>query len=131
MDYKSITLGELIMVAGAAVAFVKFLEWIWARFIAPHLKREEARNQTEKDIKEIKELLKRDYTKLSDHDTRIARLEGNNEESNRDRKDLHESIRVNMVALQALLKSRLENDNNTAGIQKAEEEIEKYMRSKL
>jgi hypothetical protein len=36
-----------------------------------------------------------------------------------------------MVALQALLKSRLENDNNIDGIQNAEREIEHYMRSKL
>ena len=121
MDYKDVTLGELILVVSALVAFIKFLEWLWDKFINPHLKREQVMTQTEKDVKEIKEMLKNDYQKLQDHDTRLKRLEDLQRDSEEDRK----------VALQALLKSRLENDNNLDGIQNAEREIEHYMRSKL
>ena len=131
MDYKDVTIGELIIVVSALVAFIKFIDWLWDKFVKPHLKREQTLTQTEKDIKEIKEMLKNDYQKLQDHDTRLKRLEDLQRDSEEDRKELHESFRVTMVALQALLKSRLENDNNIDGIQNAEREIEHYMRSKL
>lgn len=131
MDYKDVTVGQIIIIASALVAFVKFLEWMWAKFIHPHLRREQVLTQTEKDIKEIKDMLKADYQKLQDHDTRLTRLEGLQRDSEEDRKELHESFRVTMVALQALLKARLEGDNNVAGIQNAEREIERYMQSKL
>ena len=131
MDYNSVTVGEVIIIASAFVALVKFLDWIWSKFIDPHLKREQTLTQTEKDIKEIKEMLKNDYQRLQDHDSRLKRLEDLQKDSEEDRKELHESFRVTMVALQALLKSRLENDNNISGIQNAEREIENYMRSKL
>lgn len=131
MDYRSVTVGEVIIIASAFVALVKFLDWIWNKFIDPHLKREQTLTQTEKDIKEIKEMLKNDYQRLQDHDSRLKRLEDLQRDSEEDRKELHESFRVTMVALQALLKSRLENDNNISGIKNAEKEIENYMRSKL
>ena len=131
MDYNSVTIGEVIIIASAFVAIVKFLYWIWNKFIDPHLRDKQALTQTEKDIKEIKEMLKNDYQRLQDHDTRLKRLEDLQKDSEEDRKELHESFRVTMVALQALLKSRLENDNNISGIKNAEKEIENYMRSKL
>lgn len=131
MDYKDVTIGQVVLVVSALVAFVKFLEWCWAKFVSPHLHREQLLSQTEQDIKEIKEMLKNDYQRLQDHDSRLLRLEDLQRDSEEDRKDLHESIRVTMVALQALLKSRLEGDNNVSGIHNAEREIEKYMQSKL
>ena len=131
MDYKEITIGQLMIVVGAIVAFIKFIDWLWAKFVEPHLKNQQVLTQTEQDIKEIKEMLKNDYQRLQDHDDRLKRLENLQKDSEQDRKELHESFRVTMVALQALLKSRLENDNNISGIQNAEQEIEKYMQSKL
>ena len=131
MDYNSVTVGEVIIIASAFVALVKFLDWIWSKFIDPHLKDKQTLSQTEKDIKEIKDMLKNDYQRLQDHDSRLKRLEDLQKDSEEDRKELHESFRVTMVALQALLKSRLENDNNISGIKNAEKEIENYMRSKL
>lgn len=128
---ENITVGQIVVVVSAIVALFKFLEWMWQKFIDPHIKHEQVLTQTEKDIREIKEMLKNDYQKLIDHDTRITRLELTTKESEDDRRDLHESVRVTMVALQALLKSRLESDNNLDGIQNAEREIEHYMRSKL
>ena len=131
MDYNSVTVGQVIIIASAFVALVKFLDWIWNKFIDPHLRDKQALTQTEKDIKEIKEMLKNDYQRLQDHEDRLKRLENLQKDSEEDRKELHESFRVTMVALQALLKSRLENDNNISGIKNAEKEIENYMRSKL
>ena len=131
MDYKDITIGQVIVIVGAIVAFIKFIDWLWAKFVEPHLKNQQVLTQTEQDIKEIKEMLKNDYQRLQDHDDRLKRLENLQKDSEQDRKELHESFRVTMVALQALLKSRLENDNNISGIQNAEREIEKYMQSKL
>lgn len=128
---ENITVGQIIVVVSAIVALFKFLEWMWQKFIDPHIKHEQVLTQTEKDIKEIKEMLKNDYQKLIDHDTRITRLELTTKESEDDRRDLHESVRVTMVALQALLKSSIDKDNNVSGIQKAESEIERYMQSKI
>lgn len=128
---ENITVGQIIVVVSAIVALFKFLEWMWQKFIDPHIKHEQVLTQTEKDIKEIKEMLKNDYQKLIDHDTRITRLELTTKESEDDRRDLHESVRVTMVALQALLKSSLDKDNNVSGIKNAETEIEKYLQSKI
>lgn len=128
---ENITIGQVIVVVSAIVALFKFLEWTWTKFVDPHLKHEQVLTQTEKDIKEIKEMLKNDYQKLIDHDTRITRLELTTKESEDDRRDLHESVRVTMVALQALLKSSLDKDNNVSGIKNAETEIEKYLQSKI
>lgn len=128
---ENITVGQIIVVVSAIVALFKFLEWTWTKFVDPHLKHEQVLTQTEKDIKEIKEMLKNDYQKLIDHDTRITRLELTTKESEDDRRDLHESVRVTMVALQALLKSSLDKDNNISGIKNAETEIEKYLQSKI
>ena len=128
---ENITIGQVIVVVSAIVALFKFLEWTWTKFVEPHLKHEQVLTQTEKDIKEIKEMLKNDYQKLIDHDTRITRLELTTKESEDDRKDLHESVRVTMVALQAMLKSMVDKDNNISGIHKAESEIEKYLQSKI
>lgn len=131
MNINDITIGQIVIVVSAIVALFKFLEWMWTKFVEPHLKREQVLTQTEKDIKEIKDMLKADYQKLIDHDTRITRLELTSQESENDRNDLHESARVTMIALQALLKARLQSDNNLNGIQQAEREIEKYMQSKI
>lgn len=128
---ENITIGQVVVVVSAIVALFKFLEWTWTKFVDPHLKHEQVLTQTEKDIKEIKEMLKNDYQKLIDHDTRITRLELTTKESEDDRRDLHESVRVTMVALQALLKSSLDKDNNISGIKNAETEIEKYLQSKI
>lgn len=128
---ENITIGQVVVVVSAIVALFKFLEWTWTKFVDPHLKHEQVLTQTEKDIKEIKEMLKNDYQKLIDHDTRITRLELTTKESEDDRKDLHESVRVTMVALQAMLKSMVDKDSNISGIQKAESEIEKYLQSKI
>lgn len=131
MNINDITIGQIVVVVSAIVALFKFLEWIWNKFVEPHLKHEQVLTQTEKDIREIKEMLKNDYQKLIDHDTRLTRLELVTKESEDDRKDLHESVRVTMVALQALLKSSIDKDANINGIQKAESEIERYMQSKI
>lgn len=131
MNINDITIGQIIVVVSAIVALFKFLEWTWNKFVEPHLKHEQVLTQTEKDIKEIKEMLKNDYQKLIDHDTRLTRLELVTKESEDDRRDLHESVRVTMVALQALLKSSIDKDANINGIQKAESEIERYMQSKI
>ena len=128
---ENITIGQIVVVVSAIVALFKFLEWVWNKFVDPHLKHEQVLTQTEKDIKEIKEMLKNDYQKLIDHDTRLTRLELVTKESEDDRRDLHESVRVTMVALQALLKSSIDKDGNETGIKKAESEIERYMQSKI
>ena len=131
MNINDITIGQVVVVVSAIVALFKFLEWVWNKFIDPHVKHEQVLTQTEKDIKEIKEMLKNDYQKLIDHDTRLTRLELVTKESEDDRRDLHESVRVTMVALQALLKSSIDKDGNETGIKKAESEIERYMQSKI
>lgn len=45
--------------------------------------------------------------------------------------DLHAVSRLTLSAVQQLLKSNLENGNNHAGMQRANDEIDEYLKSKI
>lgn len=62
---------------------------------------------------------------------RLKRLEADNLSKKEDLEDIHDIMRLNLNAVQQLLKSNLEGGNNKAGMQKASDEIQEYLRSKV
>lgn len=52
-------------------------------------------------------------------------------ESIQDRKDLHDFMRVNFIAIKELLKHEIEGGNNKAGMKMASDEIDKYLSKKI
>ena len=62
---------------------------------------------------------------------RLKRLEVESIAKREEFEDIHEIMRLNLNASQQLLKSNLEGGNNKAGIQKASDEIQEYLRSKV
>lgn len=66
----------------------------------------------------------------NDHQ-RIKKLEAVSNDNIEEFKDLHAVSRLTLSAVQQLLKSNLENGNNHAGMQKANDEIDEYLKSKI
>lgn len=131
MNYESITVGQVIIVVGAVVAFVKFVDWMWARFVAPHLKKEADFSAVTAKLDSIDKKLTNDFVKLEQHDRRLEGLEVRMTGQERDSEELHKSLRVLVVALQAMIKASLDNGNNREGLKHAEDELNHYLNSKL
>lgn len=62
---------------------------------------------------------------------RLETLEKKMTESEQDRKDLHDFMRVNFIAIKELLKHEIEGGNNKDGMKMASDEIDKYLSKKI
>lgn len=72
------------------------------------------------------------HTQYLDNDNkRLNALEAFATESKEDRKDIHTVERLNLVAVQALLKSNLENGNNRSGMQDAYNKIQEFLNNQV
>lgn len=74
------------------------------------------------------EYLAQPFTKQA---KRIEVLEQEMKESKEDRKEMHEYMKVNFIALKELLKHNIDGGNNIKGMQMANDEIDKYLTRKL
>ena len=115
----------------SVVAVVKVIDWLWERFITPHLKKKEKDASMEKSLNEIKEKLNKDFEKLGDHEVRIGKLEGVANDSKTEREEMHQALKIIVIGQQAITKSLLEDGNNKEGLQKAEEMLDDYLTSKV
>mgnify|MGYP006363381881 FL=1 len=70
-----------------------------------------------------------DYSRKDNE--RLKKLEANDAAKVEEFADIHEIMRLNLNASQQLLKSSLEGGNNRDGMQKASDEIQEYLRSKV
>jgi hypothetical protein len=70
-----------------------------------------------------------DYSRKDNE--RLKKLEAENIDKAEEFADFHEIMRLNLNASQQLLKSNLEGGNNKAGMQRASDEIQEYLRSKV
>ena len=70
-----------------------------------------------------------DYSRKDNE--RLKKLEAENIDKAEEFADFHEIMRLNLNASQQLLKSNLEGGNNKVGMQKASDEIQEYLRSKV
>jgi hypothetical protein len=131
MNFDNITLAQLIMLVGSAAALVKFIDWVWGRFVSPKLKKDSEIAKMAEKLETIDKKLTNDFVTLEQHGRRIETLEVRMSGQEKDSEELHNSLRVLVVALQAMIKSSLENGNNREGLKNAEEELDKYLRSKV
>lgn len=127
---NQINVAQLVTLYVCFASSVKAIDWLWARFIKPKLEKEKKSFDIEVEISAIKNKLDKDYSLLSDHEKRISSVEEKVRFSEEDRKDLHNAIRVMIVGQQAITKSLLEDGNNKDGLQRAEEQLEDYLRLK-
>ncbi len=131
MNFDNITLAQLIMLVGSAAALVKFIDWAWGRFVSPRLKKDSEIAKMAEKLETIDKKLTNDFVTLEQHGRRIENLEVRMSGQEKDSAELHNSLRVLVVALQAMIKSSLENGNNREGLKNAEEELNEYLRSKV
>ena len=64
--------------------------------------------------------VKKRIDQIDDHEKRLK-------ESEKDREEIHELMRINLVSIKELLKHGIEDGNNKDGMKKAEKEIDDYL----
>lgn len=62
---------------------------------------------------------------------RVEKLEKRYQEDEEDRKEIHEFMKVNFIALKELLKHNIDGGNNIEGMKMANNEIDKYLAKKI
>lgn len=128
---ENMTVTQLWAYLLGAIAIYKTVEYLWDKFINPKLKKDAKFESMEKALVEIKEKLDKDFKMLDNHEKRLEHVEEKIKEDESDREDIHNALHVIVVGQQAITKSLLEGGNNRDGLQKAEEQLEEYLRSKI
>ena len=64
--------------------------------------------------------VKKRIDQLDDHEKRLLKSE-------KDREEIHELMRINLVSIKELLKHGIDDGNNIDGMKKAEKEIDDYL----
>ena len=64
--------------------------------------------------------IKKTLDQIEDHEKRLK-------ESEKDREDIHELMRINLVSIKALLKHGIDDGNNKDGMRQASKEIDDYL----
>ena len=131
IDLNDVTIGQLVVLFGSLVAFIKFVDWAWGRFVTPRLKHDAVFKSMEQKLEKIDNKLTNDFVKLEQHDRRLENLEVRMKEQEKDSQELHNTLRILVVAMQAMIKSSLENGNNREGLEKAEDQLNNYLNSKV
>ena len=117
-DFFSL-MGRLILYCGGIAGA---LAGIWA--LAGKIRSKGWRAATDARITNLEDYSRKD-------NERLKKLEADNVSKTEEFADIHEIMRLNLNASQQLLKSNLEGGNNVAGMQKASDEIQEYLRSKV
>ena len=125
MNLEGLTIGDIIAAGAVLMALWKFITWAFDIFVKPKEKVNKDIADIKRDITEIKEKLNADYKQLSEHEQALQEL------SRRDSKDIHNALRVILIAEQAVTKSLLENGNNKEGLRQAQKELNNYLQSKI
>lgn len=131
INIEGITIGDLLIAGASLMALYKLLQWLFVTFIKPDKDRDDDIAGIKKDIAEIKQKLDRDYTMLADHDKSINDLARRVVQQETDSVELHEVLRIIVVAEQAVTKSLLEDGNNKEGLRHAQNELNEYLQSKI
>lgn len=97
-------------ICGAVLAVAKFVSWLRSKTTVAKL---------EEDVKRHAELLASD-------NTRIKKLENQASNVDDDLRDMHDLLRLNTKAQQAIMKALLDG-NNKENVQRVSDEIQDYM----
>lgn len=131
MNIEGITVGQIVAAGAVLMALWNIIKWVYNYFVKPG---EDVTNDIttiKKDISDIKGKLEQDYKVLNDHEKALNDLARRVIQQEDDSNDIHNALRVILVAEQAVTKSLLENGNNKEGLRKAQEELNNYLRSKI
>lgn len=131
MNLEGLTIGDIIAAGAVLMALWKFITWAFDIFIKPKEKVNKDIADIKRDITEIKEKLNADYKQLSEHEAALQELSRRVINQEDDSKDIHNALRVILIAEQAVTKSLLENGNNKEGLRQAQKELNNYLQSKI
>ena len=131
MNIEGITLGQIIAAGAVLMALWNIIKWVYNYFVKPGEDVTKDILSIKKDISDIKGKLEQDYKVLNDHEKALNDLARRVIQQEDDSNDIHNALRVILVAEQAVTKSLLEDGNNKEGLRKAQEELNHYLRSKI
>lgn len=131
MNIEGITIGQIVAAGAVLMALWNVLKWAYNSFIKPGEDVTKDITKIKNDISEIKGKLEQDYKVLNDHEKALNDLARRVIQQEDDSNDIHNALRVILVAEQAVTKSLLENGNNKEGLRKAQDELNNYLRSKI
>ena len=131
MNIEGITIGQIIAAGAVLMALWNIIKWVYNYFVKPGEDVTKDILSIKKDISDIKGKLEQDYKVLNDHEKALNDLARRVIQQEDDSNDIHNALRVILVAEQAVTKSLLEDGNNKEGLRKAQEELNNYLRSKI
>lgn len=131
MNIEGITIGQIVAAGAVLMALWNIIKWVYNYFVKPGEDVTKDITTIKKDISDIKGKLEQDYKVLNDHEKALNDLARRVIQQEDDSNDIHNALRVILVAEQAVTKSLLENGNNKEGLRKAQEELNNYLRSKI
>lgn len=131
MNIEGITIGQIVAAGAVLMALWNILKWVYNSFVKPGEDVTKDITTIKKDISDIKGKLEQDYKVLNDHEKALNDLARRVIQQEDDSNDIHNALRVILVAEQAVTKSLLEDGNNKEGLRKAQEELNHYLRSKI
>lgn len=115
----------------SAITVFKTFEYLINRFIFPKFQKDVEDKQMKETIQEIKSKLDKDFEVLNKHEERLDALENKINESDHDRSNMREALRIIVYGQQQITKSLLEDGNNKKGLQEAESKLDEYLRLKM
>lgn len=115
----------------SAITVFKTFEYLINRFIFPKFQKDVEDKQMKETIQEIKSKLDKDFEVLNKHEERLDALENKINESDHDRSNMREALRIIVYGQQQITKSLLEDGNNKKGLQEAESKLDEYLRLKI
>ena len=131
MNIEGITVGQIVAAGAVLMALWNIIKWVYNYFVKPGEDVTKDILSIKKDISDIKGKLEQDYKVLNDHEKALNDLARRVIQQEDDSNDIHNALRVILVAEQAVTKSLLEDGNNKEGLRKAQEELNNYLRSKI
>lgn len=124
---EMMTVAEVILVFGVIMSLGTIVKWVYDTFHKPKDDIKEVRES----LNEIKNKLDDDFKKLTSHEDRLEHIESRLDYYEKDKKDVHDGLRVILGSLKQITKSILEDGNNHEGLRTSEKEIDDYMRAKV
>lgn len=115
----------------SAITVFKTFEYLINRFIFPKFQKDVEDKQMKETIQEIKSKLDKDFEVLNRHEERLDALENKINESDHERSNMREALRIIVYGQQQITKSLLEDGNNKKGLQEAESKLDEYLRLKM
>ena len=131
MNIEGITVGQIVAAGAVLMALWNIIKWVYNYFVKPGEDVTKDILSIKKDISDIKGKLEQDYKVLNDHEKALNDLARRVIQQEDDSNDIHNALRVILVAEQAVTKSLLEDGNNKEGLRKAQDELNHYLRSKI